>query len=415
MNAEQFRALRHKQFRNYWLGSFTSVGATQLQVMGLAWLVYELSDSALMLGYLGAAMGFPAVLTTLFGGALADQFNKRRLLEVTSILTCLLLALLSWLDWSGQVQTWHAIAIAGGISVVTGFDWPARQAIFPALIEREDMMSAVALTTIIWQATRMVMPALGGIIIAASDTWVLFSLCSLGFFFMYLVLINIEVRADPVAIKQSTWNQIKEGISFILTTRTFYVLLGLSYALFFFGMIYMQLMPAFIDMLGVGEQGYGYLLSVTGLGAVTGTAVSGALQNSNRLGLGMLLSAAIFCFFIYLFALVCYLQISGAYYVSLFVIFAAAIFSSIFIVTSTTVLQLEVPDALRGRVMGFHAITYNLAPLGALVGGAIAEATNPSVAVSLMVSILLGLVFWILVAQHQIRRIDGQLLTISNQ
>jgi MFS family permease len=411
VNAEQFKALRHRQFRNYWLGSFTSVGATQLQVMGLAWLVYELSESALMLGYLGAAMGFPAVLTTLFGGALADRVNKRRLLEITSILTFLLLTLLSWLDWSGQVTAWHAIAIAAGISIITGFDWPARQAIFPALIEREDMMSAVALTTVIWQATRMVMPAFGGVIIALTDTWVLFTLCAIGFIFMYLVLINLEVKADPVAIRQSTLNQIREGISFILTTRTFYVLLGLSYSVFFFGMIYMQLMPAFTDMLGAGEQGYGYLLSVTGFGAVTGTAISGALQGSHRLGLGMLLSAAVFCVFIYLFALVCYAGFTGAYYVALVVIFAAAIFSSVFMVTSTTVLQLEVPDALRGRVMGFHAITYNLAPLGALMGGAIAEATNPSIAVSLMVSILLGLILWILAGQESIRKIDGQLLT----
>ncbi|MBO6563691.1 MAG: MFS transporter [Pseudomonadales bacterium] len=413
MNAEQFKALRHKQFRNYWLGSFTSVGATQLQVMGLAWLVYELSESALMLGYLGAAMGFPAVLTTLFGGALADRVNKRRLLEATSILTFLLLALLSWLDWSGQVTAWHAIAIAAGISIITGFDWPARQAIFPALIEREDMMSAVALTTVIWQATRMVMPALGGVVIALTDTWVLFMLCSLGFFFMYLVLINLEVKAGPVAAPQSTLQQIREGITFILTTRTFYVLLGLSYAVFFFGMIYMQLMPAFIDMLGVGERGYGYMLSVTGLGAVTGTAISGTLQRSHRLGLSMLLSAATFCLFIYLFAAVSYISFGGAYFVALLIIFAAALFSSVFMVTSTTVLQLEVPDELRGRVMGFHAITYNLAPLGALMGGAIAEVTNPSIAVSIMISLLLCLILWILVTQESIRKIDGQLLTSS--
>ncbi|MBO6555437.1 MAG: MFS transporter [Pseudomonadales bacterium] len=413
MNAEQFKALRHKQFRNYWLGSFTSVGATQLQVMGLAWLVYELSESALMLGYLGAAMGFPAVLTTLFGGALADRVNKRRLLEATSILTFLLLALLSWLDWSGQVTAWHAIAIAAGISIITGFDWPARQAIFPALIEREDMMSAVALTTVIWQATRMVMPTLGGVVIALTDTWVLFMLCSLGFFFMYLVLINLEVKAGPVAAPQSTLQQIREGITFILTTRTFYVLLGLSYAVFFFGMIYMQLMPAFIDMLGVGERGYGYMLSVTGLGAVTGTAISGTLQRSHRLGLSMLLSAATFCLFIYLFAAVSYISFGGAYFVALLIIFAAALFSSVFMVTSTTVLQLEVPDELRGRVMGFHAITYNLAPLGALMGGAIAEVTNPSIAVSIMISLLLCLILWILVTQESIRKIDGQLLTSS--
>ena len=138
--------------------------------MGLGWLIYELSGSSLALGYLGAAAGFPALLTTLFGGALADRINKRHLLMVTSALTALLLALLAFLDFAEIVEVWHVIAIAGAISLVTGFDWPVRQAIFPELIDREDMMSAVSLTTVIWQATRMVMPALGGIIIAVSDT-----------------------------------------------------------------------------------------------------------------------------------------------------------------------------------------------------------------------------------------------------
>ena len=106
----QFTALRHRQFLKFWLGSFTSVGATQLQVMGLGWLVYELSNSSLALGYLGAAAGLPAIVTTLFGGALADQIDKRRLLIVTSALTATLLALLAYLDWAGVVQVWHVIA-----------------------------------------------------------------------------------------------------------------------------------------------------------------------------------------------------------------------------------------------------------------------------------------------------------------
>ena len=142
MQSNQFSALRHPQFLKYWLGSFTSVGATQLQVMGLGWLVYELSASSLVLGYLGAAAGFPAMLTSLFGGVLADRFDKRWLLIITSLLTAALLGLLAWLDYTELVQVWHVIAIAAAISVVTGFDWPSRQAIFPALIERDDMMSA---------------------------------------------------------------------------------------------------------------------------------------------------------------------------------------------------------------------------------------------------------------------------------
>ncbi|MBT3832422.1 MAG: MFS transporter [Gammaproteobacteria bacterium] len=375
MLAHQFTALRHKQFLKFWLGSFTSVGATQLQVMGLGWLVYELSSSSLALGYLGAAAGLPAIVTTLFGGALADQINKRMLLIVTSVLIAVLLALLAYLDWAGIVQVWQVIAIAGAISIITGFDWPARQSIFPSLIERKDMMSAVALTTVIWQATRMVMPALGGLIIAISDTWLLFAFCSAGFFLMFLILIS------------------------------------LSYAVFFFASSYMPLMPAFADMLNVDEKGYGYLLSITGVGAVIGTVISGSLQKSPRLGLAMLLSALIFCVFVFLFALVCWLGIAGAFYFALGILFSASIFSSIFMVTTTTILQLEVPEHLRGRVMGFHGISYSLFPLGALLVGTIANVSNPSVGISISTTIFVAYLLWVSVTQPGIRKIDGRALT----
>lgn len=387
------------------------MGATQLQVMGLGWLVYELSNSALALGYLGAAAGFPAIVTTLFGGALADRVDKRLLLIVTSILIAALLAALSWLDFSGAVEVWHVIVIAALISIITGFDWPVRQAIFPSLIEREDMMSAVALTTIIWQATRMTMPALGGLIIAFSDTWLLFAACSLGFFVMFLVLLSLKVESVVPVSHQSTFQQIIEGVRFIILDRTFLILISLSYAMFFFASSYMQLMPAFADMLGVDEKGYGYLLSITGVGAVTGTVISGALQSSHRLGKAMLFSALLFCGFVYLFAFVSWADFSISFHLALSVLLLGSVFSSIFMITSTTVLQLEVPDQLRGRVMGFHAITYNLFPLGGLFAGAIANKSNPALAIAISTSIFVVFLVWVMVTQSAILRIDGERLT----
>lgn len=404
-------ALKHPQFFKYWLGSFTSVGATQLQVMGLGWLVYELSHSALALGYLGAAAGFPAIMTTLFGGALADRVDKRLLLMITSLIIAALLALLAALDYAGVVTVWHVIAIAAAISFINGFDWPTRQAIFPALIDREDMMSAVALTTIIWQATRMVMPAFGGILLAYADTWVLFVCCSAGFFFMFLVMLTIAIKKTQPLVQQSTLHQIAEGIRFIWHDRTFLVLISLSYTIFFFASSYMQLMPAFSDLLGVGERGYGYLISVTGIGSVVGTLLSGSLQKSRLLGAAMLVSALVFCLFTYGFALSTYLTFSGAYTVALGVLFAASIFSSIFMITSTTVLQLEVPDQLRGRVMGVHAISYNMFPLGGLFAGSIATATNAPLAITISTTIFLVFLFWVMATQAGIRSIDGTTLS----
>jgi len=403
-------ALQHTQYRHYWLGSFASVGATQLQMMGQGWLVYQLSGSALMLGYLGAASAIPAIVMTLFGGALADQLDKRIVLMVTSIMVALLLLFLGILDFTRLVAAWHVILIAGLISFVSGFDWPTRQAIFPALIAREDMMSGIALNSIIWQSCRMVMPAVGGIVIAFTDTWVIFILCAAGFFTMFIVVSGLKIHVPKVAASQSsTLQKIAEGLSFIVTEKTFLVIISLSYLGMFFVSSYMQLMPVFSTLLEAGEKGYGYLISITGVGSVIGTILVGPLQGSRRLGFIILGSTFLSGFFIYLFALATgYLATTMfAYPVALIAAFTIAMFSSIFMITSMTVLQLQVPENLRGRVMGLHGITYSLIPLGGLLSGFIASHSSAPIAISIAATLYLLFVAVIAMTQVHIRKIDG--------
>ncbi len=403
-------ALQHTQYRRYWLGSFASVGATQLQMMGQGWLVYELTGSALMLGYLGAASAIPAIVMTLFGGALADQLDKRIVLMVTSITVALLLLFLGVLDLTHLVAAWHVILISGLISFVSGFDWPTRQAIFPALIARQDMMSGIALNSIIWQSCRMVMPAIGGIVIAFTDTWVIFILCAAGFFTMFIVVSGLKIHVPEITTSQtSTLQKIAEGIKFIVTEKTFLVLISLSYLGMFFVSSYMQLMPAFATLLEAGEAGYGYLISITGVGSVIGTILVGPLQGSRRLGLVILGSAFLSGFFVYLFAAATGYLITTtlAYPFAIIAAFTIAMFSSVFMITSMTVLQLQVPENLRGRVMGLHGITYSLMPLGGLLSGYISIYSSAPVAISVAASVYLIIVALITLTQVHIRRIDG--------
>jgi len=409
-------ALQHTQYRRYWLGSFASIGATQLQVMGQGWLLFELTNSSLMLGYLGAATAIPAIAMTLFGGALADQLDKIKVLMTTSLLVALLLITLAILDFTNLVAAWHVILIAGLISFVSGFDWPTRQAIFPLLIKRQDMMSGVALNSIIWQSCRMMMPAFGGIIIAFSDTWVIFCLCAAGFIIMFLVISGLKLNSSPISqIYSSTLQKVAEGLRFILTNKNFLVLISLSYAGMFFVSSYMQLMPAFSEILDAGETGYGFLISITGVGSVMGTILVGSFQESRRLGLVILGSAFLSGTFVYLFsAATSYMLDSGyAYLVAGFAAFTISMFSSIFMITSMTVLQLQVPDSLRGRVMGFHGITYSLMPLGGLLAGFIATFTSTPTAVAICATVYLVIVLFIAMSQIHIRQIDGSAISVS--
>ncbi|HIE84542.1 MAG TPA: MFS transporter, partial [Dehalococcoidia bacterium] len=150
-----FSALAAPQYRR----SLASVGATQLLIIGQGVLVFDISGSEFLLGLAGAVTGIATIVVTLFGGVLADRVNKRLLLMVTSLMVAGLLFLLALLDVTNVVRVWHVVAIASAIGVVAGFDSPARQSIFPLLINRRDqMMSAVALNSVAWQGTRIIVP-----------------------------------------------------------------------------------------------------------------------------------------------------------------------------------------------------------------------------------------------------------------
>ena len=407
----RFGALRLAAYRRYLLGSAASVGAFQLLIMGQGWLVYELSGSVLQLGFLGAATSIPTIAATLAGGVVADRADRRRLLIATSAATAGLLALLAVLDASGAVAVWHVLAIAGAVALISGFDFPARQAFFPRLVAREHMMSAVALNSMLWQGTRMLLPALGGAVIALTDTWVVFAAGAAGFIAMCRVMAGFPSApaADAPPAARRSGRQLADGFRFIASRRTFLVLVLLTYATTFFGISYVQLMPAFVRLLGAGEAGYGLLISATGVGSVTGTLIVASRQHGPRLGRFMLASLA--CASAALLAFnACVALLPGraaGYVLALGFAMLASMGTSIFLVGSMTVMQLSVPDGLRGRVMGIHSICFSLIPLGGLLGGAVASATSPPFAAALNAGVLAGVVALAAATQPAVRRLEG--------
>ena len=385
-----YPALGEPLYRRYWLASLGSVGGWQISAMAMAWLIYELSQSTLDLGILGAATAVPAILLTLVGGVIADRFEKRAVLIWTTVLNTLLLLLLALLAATEVITVWQIWLIAGAISVVSGIDWPTRQSFFPHLIQRESLLSAVALNSVLWQATRMVLPAFGGVLIALIDIGWVFALAGAGYAIMLLVILSIRMKL-PGHADQSALQQIAEGVRFILSEPLFRGLILLSYAAMFFLSAYMQLMPAFADLLNVGPEGFGILMSVTGVGSILGTVFAGSLKAGGRYGfyvVGATIVAVI------MFSMFAWATTAGSYPLSLTFITLGAMGTSVFLILSTTAMQAKVPDRLRGRVMGIHGITYSLMPLGGLLLGAMASSLGAPVA--LLVS--LGLFLLVLAA-----------------
>ncbi len=383
-------ALQSPKYRRFWLGSIGSTGATQLYFVGMGWLVFKLTGSALYLGLLGVAMAVPTILATLAGGLVADYGNRGRILLITSILAGAALGVLAILDLGEWVTVWQVLVIAALLGLISGFDMPARVSFFPALIEPHQMMSAVALNSILWQGTRMVLPAVGGVLIAIADTWIIFALCTVGFAVMVKILWGLQT---PTGQLQGSAKDGGLGTAwrFIREEKLFAALIAMTWISMFFGTSYVQIMPVFAQILNTGEQGYGLLLSATGVGSVLGTVLVGRLQSSPNLGRVMMGGNVLFALSLALFALVTGLAADWpfAFAMACGCAMLSAIGGSFFLISSMTVMQLAVPDTLRGRVMGIHSITFSLIALGGLVLGPLAELVSAPVAVLVGVGVVL--------------------------
>ena len=402
--ARRMGALSQPAYRRYWLGSLASVGSVQLIIVGQGWLIVnELGGSPIDLGYLGAASALPTIAVNIFGGVVADRVNRRLLLIITSVLTVTLLAVLALLTVTDVVRIWHVIAISAVLGLVFGVEWPARNAFFPALIGRAHIMSAVALNSILWQGGRVVSPAIAGFVIRLFGTGAVFIGGAAGFGAMVLVLLSLKTPVQRPPSGRNAMTDLMEGVKFIAKDPLFAVLIPLTYANHFFGTQYVQLMPLFAKRFEVGADGLGLMFTVSGIGAVCGTFIVGKLQGG-RTGIVMLSGGFLFGLLVLGFAL------APSYSLALVSLFIMGLFSSFYLITSMSVLQLRVPDHLRGRVMGIHGITFSLIPLGGLLGGAVAEVYDERVAVGLGATILMVIVLGVFAFSGNVRRLDGRRL-----
>jgi MFS family permease len=380
---QMFTALRHSSFRRFWMGMVASVLGFQIMTVAQGWLIYDLTDSKLALGYVGLAAGLPAIALNLFGGVIADKVNQRRLLIVTQVISSMGMLALATLTLTGLVEPWHIIASAFLIGSVQAFDTPTRQSLFPHLIDREDMLNAVALNSMVWQGTRVIGPAIGGIIIGTRlGVAPGFFAPFLGFLIMAVMIATLRLPPIQRAKGASLFHDMAQGINFVRTNTIFAFLISMTFFNSIFGMSYIFILPVFArDIFEVGTSGLGVLHGASGFGAVLGTLITASLGNFQRKGWLILGGAVLFGTFLILFA------VTGSLFkffpLSLVFIFCAGMSTSIYMITIMSTLQMMVPNELRGRVMGIYGMTWSLLPVGAMQSGAVAEYTSAPLAVAI--------------------------------
>ena len=396
-------ALSNVKYRRYWLGSLASVGAIQIVTMAQSWLIVDkLGGSTVDIGILGGATAVPTILISLFGGVLADRFDRRKLIMAVSVASTALLMLLAILDAANTVQIWHVVVIASAQGLVMGFDGPVRSSYFPLLIERKHMSSAVILGAVMWQFSRLVTPIIGGILITYGGTQTVFFVGVLGWASMLLVMISLKVSSPPAEKSRNVLVDIVEGVRFILSRRDFVLLIGLTYSTHFFGMQYLQLMPFFAKRFGREADGFGIMLSALGLGALAGTFTVGKVRAHPRAGYFMLGGTLTFTAAVISFAFV------PSFYVALAFLFLGGLSNTMFFLIAMTILQLRVPERMRGRVMGIYTITYSFIPLGGVMGGIVASVYDERIAITIGAVILASIFLFIGITQPIIRNLDGK-------
>jgi MFS family permease len=395
-------ALSNAKYRRYWLGSLASVGAIQIVTMAQGWLIVDkLGGTTLDIGVLGGATAIPTILVSLFGGVLADRVDRRKLIIAVSLASTMLLLLLAILDSTNNILIWHVVVIASAQGLVMGFDGPVRSSYFPLLIERKHMTSAVVLGTVMWQFSRLVTPIIGGLIITYGGTESVFFVGVAGWVSMFLVMVSLRVSSPPVEKTRNIVGDLVEGVRFILSRRDFVLLIGLTYATHFFGMQYLQLMPFFVKRFEREADGFGIMLSALGLGALMGTLTVGRIRKHPRVGYFMLGGTLTFTLAIMAFAF------SPSFYIAIGFLFIGGMANTIYFVVAMTVLQLRVPEGMRGRVMGIYTITFSFIPLGGVMGGIVASIYDERIAVVIGAAILASIFAFVGITQPIIWNLNG--------
>jgi len=365
-----FRALRHRNYRLFFWGQLVSLIGTWMQQTAMSWFVYEITNSKFLLGVVSAVGSAPMVLSSVWGGTLADLHPKRSILVATQSAQLVCAFLLATGVWLGFATPSFIIIVAALNGIAMGFDMPARQAFTVEMTNREDLLNAISLNSSIVNGARVVGPSVAGLMIGAVGVAMCFFLNGLSFIAVIAGLLMMrlppfEAKVHVASAGEHAWN----GIMYSMKHPRVRMILVLFLAVGVFGWSYAVLMPAFArDVLGRGANGYGIVMSASGLGALVGAlivATYGHLFTPRRLALGgvWLFSAALFA-----------VSFTKSFVPALALLFVGGFGMLLFFATSNTVLQTIVPDEMRGRVMGVWSLVFGaMIPLGSLEAGSLAH------------------------------------------
>ena len=388
------RALRHRNFQLFFSGQLISLTGTWMQTVAQSWLVYKMTGSGLLLGSIGFASQIPVFLVAPIGGLVADRSNRKHVVIGTQVASMILAFILAALTLTHRIHVWHVFVLAALLGVVNAFDIPGRQSFLVDMVGREDLMNAIALNSSMFNGARVIGPAVAGVLVARlGEGWCFFT-NGVSYIAVIAGLLLMRVNAPArAAANVSPFDHIAEGFKFVNRTapiRALMILLGLVSMT---GMPYVVLMPIFADKIlhhggqelasligshDLGAVRLGILMGAAGVGALFGALTLAGRSGVKGLGHWIAICCAGFGISLILFSF------STSFWLSVFLLLPVGYFVMLQMASSNTLIQVMVPDALRGRAMAVYSMMFmGMAPLGALFGGALSDRVGAPITVAI--------------------------------
>jgi MFS family permease len=373
---QTFVALEQRDFRIFWLGQLVSVTGTWMQTVAQGWLILELTGSPFVLGLAAAARSLPVLLLVVPAGIVADRFDRRRIILATSVVATLASALMGILAISGLRDVAPFLVVAGVLGVSNAFEMPARQSYVSELIGRRHLANAIALNSLLFNAARVVGPAIAGVLVALVGPGWAFVINAVSFVPVMIGLILISHVHVPRAF--TTGGAIPEAIRYLRSEPRVTALLGLLGAQTIFASGQYILGPSLAQDLGQGAEGLGVLLAASGAGAVVGgLRLAATSDRAERWRLLLLAALA-------LGAGLIGVGLTKTYAITLICFVVAGWGLVTFNASTNTLMQMIVPDRLRGRIMSLYTLMLlGLVPVGGVLLGALASQFGSAAAVAL--------------------------------
>ena len=398
-------ALQSRNYRLYFIGQGLSLTGTWVTQIATVWLVYQMTQSPLMLGLVSFTTQLPNLVLSPFGGVLVDRWNHRKTLLVTQTLAMLQSFALAALALSGQIQVWQIFGLALLQGLINAVDIPARQAIVPELVEQKaTLMNAIALNSSMVTSAKLVGPAIGGLVISAVGAGYCFLIdgCSYAAVLICLLAMRIPVihRKKMALSPASVWQNLLEGIRYIVASAPIRALLLLVGVVSFLGLSPTVVLPIYAAELGQGAQVLGMLMAAPGVGALLGAVILTRRREIRGLGRWvafspMLLGASMIGF-----------AYSNALWFSILMLVLIGLGTLLQSACSNTIVQSMVADDKRGRVMSFYMVAFlGMMALGNLATGSLINLLGISteVALSGVACILAAVLF-----AHQLPKLRQQ-------